>query len=339
MSSLPFLGNIFLGAFLITWALRTQAPRLNLLDIPMTRSSHILPTPRGGGLSICVLFCFSITHFYLSGFISQSEFFALLGAQLIAILGFIDDLYKLSLQWRLPVQFLAAIWVVISLEGVAPIDFGFILLSNKLILGAMGVTALVWVLNLYNFMDGIDGIATIELLFVTAMLLIFSISTGDQVIGALSAVLLSAGAGFLFWNWPPAKIFLGDVGSNFIGFVLGVLALISMQHQSLTVWTWLILLGVFVVDTTVTLVVRVSTGHSWYEGHASHAYQNAARFYNSHFKVMIIVLGINFLWLAPIAWFSVQLPEYGLLFCTIALSPLIFLALRLKAGRFMKPIN
>jgi Fuc2NAc and GlcNAc transferase len=132
---------------------------------------------------------------------------------------------------------------------------------------------------------------------------------------------------------------MGDAGSNFIGYSLGIMALLSMHHESLVVWTWFILLGVFVVDSMVTLYNRFLLGSNWYEGHASHAYQNAAKSYKSHSKVTITVLAINVVWLGPLAWLSVQLPEYGALLTIIALAPLIFLASKYRAGKSLDITN
>ena len=339
MSLLPLYGGVFLAALLLTWIIKNQAIRLQLLDAPIARSAHSRPIPRGGGVSISLLFAISALYFFLEGIIPTEEFLALIAAFVIALLGILDDLFTLRLRWRITVQLLAAIWVVYWLGGVAPIDFGFFLLTNPLLLSIMGILALIWLLNLYNFMDGIDGIATTELLFVNVMSLFIFINSSDPVASHLSAVLLSAGAGFLVWNWPPAKIFLGDVGSSFIGFVLGILALMTMQHESLTVWTWFILLGVFVVDATFTLLVRYISGQRWFEGHASHAYQNAAREYKSHAKVTISIVTINCLWLAPLALLSVERPEFGFLICVVALAPLILLALRFKAGKLIDFAN
>lgn len=125
---------------------------------------------------------------------------------------------------------------------------------------------------------------------------------------------------------------MGDVGSGFCGFALGLLAIISMQSGLMTVWTWVILLGVFVTDSTFTLLRRLWRGERWYEGHASHAYQNAARLYKSHAKVTITILMINCLWLAPLAWVSVTKPELGFFLSLIALAPLVAVAYRLQAG-------
>ena len=168
-------------------------------------------------------------------------------------------------------------------------------MSESLLLNVLAVFSLIWLLNLFNFMDGIDGLAGGQLFFVS-ILTLFIVISSDNVLILLSATFAAAAAGFLFWNWPPAKIFMGDVGSSFIGFSLGVMALLSMHHGSMTVWTWVLLLGVFVVDATLTLAIRFKDKKRWYEGHATHAYQNAARYYKSHAKVTITLLLINFLW-------------------------------------------
>jgi Fuc2NAc and GlcNAc transferase len=127
-------------------------------------------------------------------------------------------------------------------------------------------------------------------LIVVNLVSLIIVINSDSVLTLLSASFAAATGGFLLWNWAPAKIFMGDVGSSFIGFTLGVMALLSLHHGSMTVWTWVLLLGVFIVDTTLTLFVRYRGKQRWHEGHASHAYQNAARHYKSHAKVTITVV-------------------------------------------------
>ena len=339
MSMLFLCFSIFVASLLLTGVLRKYAVQLHLIDTPIERSAHREPIPRGGGLSISLLFSLAAVYCYFIGLISAAEFSALGGAFTIGLLGLADDVFSLRLRWRLSIQFLAATWSVYWLGGVAPINFGLFILSCPLILSILGVLALVWLLNLYNFMDGIDGLAGTQLLFVSTMTYFLVMNNEDQIVGILSAVLVAAGAGFLVWNWPPAKIFMGDAGSNFIGYSLGIMALLSMHYESLVVWTWFILLGVFVVDSMVTLYNRFLLGSNWYEGHASHAYQNAAKSYKSHSKVTITVLAINVVWLGPLAWLSVQLPEYGALLTIIALAPLIFLASKYRAGKSVDITN
>lgn len=328
-----FIFGAFLAAVVLTGMLRQIALRAQLLDLPVSRSSHTLPTPVGGGLGIVFIYFAVAIYLYLSGILPLQEFMAVSGGGVIAGVGLLDDYRHLDIKWRIPLQLLAAIWSVWWLGNVPPIQFGDWLLPASWLLNLLAVIALIWLLNLYNFMDGIDGIAGSELVFVNAMSLLFVIGIGDEVMSLLSATLIGAGAGFLVWNWSPARIFLGDAGSGFIGFSLGILALLSMHHGTLQVWTWVLLLGVFIVDATVTLCRRCLRGDRWYEGHASHAYQNAARKYKSHARVTISLMMVNCLWLAPLAWWSVQTPQLGVYLALVGLAPLVALAVYGEAGR------
>ena len=158
--------------------------------------------------------------------------------------------------------------------------------------------------------------------------------TGEHdVVLTLSVVLAASAAGFLLWNWSPASLFMGDAGSGFIGFALGLLALESLVTQRMSVWSWVLLLGVFMADTAVTLLVRVIRGERWYEGHSQHAYQILSRRLKSHPRVVGGVILINIFWLLPLAWLAGILPHYGVLFATIGLAPLLLGCYRLGAGR------
>mgnify|MGYP000014382560 CR=1 FL=1 len=334
---------VFIAAVLLTGGLRRLALQRRVLDVPVARSAHSIPTPVGGGLSIVVLFVLLSTWFALQGFISSTLYLGLAGAVIVAAVGLLDDLYQLHALWRMPLHFAAAIWSVWWLGDIPPIGIGDFLVDQQWLLKVLAVLALVWLLNLYNFMDGIDGIAATELIFANlASVFLIQIassmeyalisSTASTEVALISLILISGAAGFLVWNWPPAKIFMGDVGSGFSGFALGLLAIVSMQSGLMTVWTWVILLGVFVTDSTFTLLRRLLRGDPWYEGHSSHAYQHAARLYKSHGKVTITILLVNCLWLAPLAWLSVWRPELGFFLSLIALTPLVFAAYRLQAG-------
>ena len=331
--SLPFiLTGLFVASFALTGAIRRLALQGGVLDFPVSRSLHSRATPVGGGVAIALLFLAFAGAYRLSGSIPLAEFLALAGGALVAVIGLLDDLWKLSLGWRLPAQFAAAVWVVLWLGDPPAIDFFFLEIGNFLVLDVLAVLALVWLLNLYNFMDGIDGLAATELIFVNALSFLIAVSVNDAVLGLLSAGLGAAALGFLVWNWPPARIFMGDAGSNFIGFSLGVLALLSMHHGSLTVWTWLLLLGVFVTDATFTLLRRIARGDKWFGGHCSHAYQHAAARLGSHRRVILAILAINCLWLAPLAWWSVIQPQWGMPIALAGLAPLVVVSVRLKAG-------
>jgi len=288
--------------------------------------------PVAGGVSIVTLILLVVTYSYFTDRIPANEFAALMAGLVIAFIGIVDDIKQLDVRWRIPAQFLVSIYVVYCLGDVPAIDFGLFSLPESIVLNVMAVFALVWLLNLYNFMDGIDGIAATQLIAVNLVSLVIVINS-DAVLTLLSASFAAAAGGFLLWNWAPAKIFMGDVGSNFIGFTLGVMALLSLFHGSMTIWTWLLLLGVFIVDATLTLFMRVMSKQRWHEGHASHAYQNAARRYKSHAKVTLTVVLINLFWLGPLAWLSLQYPKMGLVITVIGLLPLLLLAKRFGAGK------
>jgi Fuc2NAc and GlcNAc transferase len=192
---------------------------------------------------------------------------------------------------------------------------------------------LVWLTNLFNFMDGIDGLAGMEAVCVSVFGGILLFHGGLASYSQLFWLLAAASLGFLLWNWPPAKIFMGDVGSGFLGFTLGTLALFSSSSNSGLIWPWLILLAAFIVDATVTLLRRMFSRARWYEAHRSHAYQHAAQAWASHTKVTLAVAVINIGWLFPLAWAASRFPQAAPAFAVVAAVPLVFITLQFEAGR------
>lgn len=327
---LPILALISLG---LTWMLRRYALASSLIDVPNARSSHSVPTPRGGGVAIVLSFLAALPVLGFTGVMSWEGVFALLGAGvLVAVLGFLDDHGHIAARWRLLGHFTAAFWVLFWLGGLAPVStFGFTL-ELGLFGYALAALYLVWMLNLYNFMDGIDGIASVEAVCAClSIALLYGLSGAfDLTWGPL--VLAFSVLGFLYWNFPPAKIFMGDAGSGFLGVTLAALSLQGGWSSSAYFWAWLILLGVFVVDATVTLVRRLIRGEKVYEAHRSHGYQFASRQYGRHLPVTLAIGLINILWLLPIAYLVVMGGLDGLTGVLIAYVPLIFLAVKFKAG-------
>ena len=332
MPQAGFLAFFFIASVLLTGVYRHLALRAHILDIPVSRSAHSSPVPLGGGVVIVVLYLLGVSHYMNSGLLSFHQGIAMFAGLGVGIVGLLDDINELKISVRIILQLLSAAWALWWLGGIPAIKVLSWTFEPSWFLDVVGVVALVWLLNLYNFMDGIDGIAGIELVFVNVMSLILVINKDSDSVVLLSQLLMVLAMGFLVWNWAPAKIFMGDVGSGFIGFTLGILAIISMQQQSMTLWTWTILLGVFITDATVTLVRRFIAGEKWYLGHASHAYQKAAKRFNSHSKVSIVITMINFFWLAPLAWWSIKHPELGMVSALVAVVPLVMLAIWLKAG-------
>jgi Fuc2NAc and GlcNAc transferase len=157
-------------------------------------------------------------------------------------------------------------------------------------LAAIGI---VWLINLYNFMDGIDGIAAAEAVTVGSVAGALLWWAGDRGLAGASAVIAAASGGFLLWNWSPAKIFMGDVGSAVIGYVFAILAIASENSGKLFIWQWVLLLGVFVSDATVTLVRRALHGERVYQPHKRHAYQRAVQAGWTHARVSGTIVLIN----------------------------------------------
>jgi Fuc2NAc and GlcNAc transferase len=332
------LSSFALVAVLSAGVIR-YGPRFGLLDTPVARSAHVAPKPLGGGAALAAPYFLCVIWFVASAAISESAL-AYLGCLFIVVLGFSDDRWQLSSKVRLPVQFIVSLAAVRAI-GVDSVDFGFFSLSEPLTLSLLAVLSLVWLCNLTNFMDGIDGIAASQLLVTSlscVVLLVGLDAAADEsgehdVVLTLSVVLAASAAGFILWNWSPASLFMGDAGSGFIGFALGLLALESLVTQRMSVWSWVLLLGVFIADTAVTLLVRIIRGERWYEGHSQHAYQILSRRLNSHPRVVGGVILINICWLLPLAWVAGILPHYGVLFATIGLAPLLLGCYRLGAGR------
>jgi Fuc2NAc and GlcNAc transferase len=330
--ALWLFGSAFAAAALGALLVQRYALTRHLLDVPNARSSHERPTPRGGGLAIVVSFLTGFTVLFWSGHVPVDLFIALLGGGLlVTAVSFWEDHRRLPVKLRITVHFLAASWALYWLGGMAPLDLGFATWSWGWFRQVLGIIGLVWLINLYNFMDGIDGMAAMEGIFVAlaAMLLLGWQSDLSWSLGLLAASC----AGFLVLNWAPAQIFMGDTGSCFLGFVFGVMAIATAAREALPIWCWVILLGVFLVDATATLLRRMLRGARWYEAHCSHGYQHAARRWRSHIKVMLGVLALNTLWLLPCAYLALSWRRWSFVIALLALAPLLVLALLFRAGR------
>ncbi|MDH5523630.1 MAG: glycosyltransferase family 4 protein [Desulfobulbaceae bacterium] len=321
-------------SFLFTGIKRRNAIARNLLDVPNIRSSHTVATPRGGGVAIVLSFLFSLTALFFLRLLSAATVVGFGGAGiLVAFIGFLDDQGHIPARWRLLVHFIGAGWGVWWIGGFPSIA----ILGMTFDLGWIGYLLVwfyvVWLLNLYNFMDGIDGIASIEAITVClGGALLFFLVIPEEKIWMVPLLLMSTVCGFLFWNFPSAKIFMGDVGSGFLGLMLGLMSVQAALYAPKLFWAWVILLGVFIVDATVTLGRRVLRGDKFYEAHRSHAYQIISRRFSSHKKVTMGVLLINVAWLFPWAVFSVIFPEMDFICVVAALMPLVYLAIKVGAG-------
>lgn len=285
-------------ALLASWGatgmVRRYALRRAILDIPNARSSHTVPTPRGGGLAIVMAVLAGVMAGALLGLIDRSLALALVGGgSLVAIAGWVDDHGHVPARWRALCHATAAAFAVWMLGGLDGLRIGAVTIPLGWLGSIVAVVGVVWAVNLYNFMDGIDGLAGMEAVTVAAAAAILSFALGRPALAFASALMAVAAAGFLIWNWPPARIFMGDVGSGFIGYALAVLAIASETRGGVPLLMWVLLLGVFIVDATFTLVRRMMRGEQWYAAHRTHAYQRAVRAGWPHRKVTLVCATLN----------------------------------------------
>lgn len=314
----------FIVTFTGTWLWIRVAGQNILQDIPGPRSSHSRPTVRGGGVvfvSVFLLFTYVATNIQL---IPALHDWSLVAVGVMMLVGMLDDLYGLPVLSRL----------------VAQTSVAFVLSYPVLAYGAESswlliplVFAVVWFINLYNFMDGIDGIATLQAISVATVMVGLCYWQGHEgpalVFGLLGAVMF----GFLFWNFPKSRVFMGDAGSGALGTVFVVLMVFVTWHSVTLLWACLLMMSVFIFDASWTLVVRLFTGQKIWTAHKLHAYQILSRRWQSHSKVSLLVSGYNLLWLAPVCGLYIA----GLLHLAVAMflaaAPVLVVCYWLKAGQ------
>jgi Fuc2NAc and GlcNAc transferase len=324
-----------LASWLIAGAVIKRSSRLGRMDIPNTRSSHTVPTPRGGGIGIV----FGVIGFALMLAFNQRETWALLATSvLIAAIGWLDDRYTLSAKRRMLGYLLLSIALVISILW----SMSFSLVETGL-LGLFFTLYLVWISNLTNFMDGVDGIAASHLVVASLSSAFLLIAVDAPKWASAFFILLSAASfGFLLRNWSPARVFMGDVGSVFIGyFFSGLVTLatfgVSPEVAFRTFVGLNLVYGTFTIDATVTLIVRLLTGQRISQAHRSHCYQILVHRHRwTHAKVSTAYCLVSVFWLSPWAWVIFK----NILFPTIvaaafAVLPLIFICIFVGSGRLV----
>lgn len=330
-----FAAGAFGAAFILAGVVRSLALRLQLLDVPNDRSSHSIPTPRGGGIAIVLVVLSGLWIVWAMGLIRLPVAIGIGGAGAsVAMIGLLDDRFSIRPMVRFLVHLGAAIWFAAWCSDLlSQFDFVTSAPVSGIWAGLM-LVSIVWAINLFNFMDGVDGLAGGQGVFVAATGAWFLLAANpSQGIGVLLVVVAAASAGFLLWNISPARVFLGDVGSGFLGFILAAPLLLGSAETPVPVATWVILWGAFLVDATVTLLRRMARRERWYQAHRLHAYQRLSRRWSGHLRVTGAYLAVNVLWLAPIAYWSVAKPESAVLLAGCALSPLAITAWLLGAGR------
>jgi len=268
----------FVSAYVAIGLYIRAAPALQTIDIPNQRSSHSIPTPRGGGIVIALIVIVLVSansYFY----VGSLKVGLIASAMLIALVGWLDDLYSIPSPPRLAVHILVAIFVVYSygsLDGLhiplSDIDIHFGSFSS-----IISVFWIVLMINAYNFIDGIDGMAAFQGVISGTGWLMIGLGYNMFEIAGFGGILAAGYLGFLFYNWAPAKVFMGDAGSSFLGFALAVIPIVSVGNvpmsstdlaTSALCLSWLVLF-----DTCSTRVWRIVRGTRFWEPNRDHHYQ------------------------------------------------------------------
>ena len=281
----------------------------------------------------------ALFELWLAGRISGAFAAASIGAGfLVAAVGFWDDHSPAPAWIRFLAHVLAAVWILAILGPPPRLDLGLGVVQSRPVLYGISLLGIVWLINLTNFMDGIDGLAGAESCFVFTLGGVFAATRGEAGFAGACWAVGAASCAFLWFNWPPASIFMGDVGSGFVGVLFGVFALEAGKHNPAQLWTWMILPGCFIADATLTLLIRMVTGARFFDAHCSHAYQHAAHQWG-HRPVTLAILALNLFWLAPWAALAGVWSSSAPLICAAAFAPLLAVAAGLKAGRKSGGIN
>ena len=276
---------LFVVSIVLTYMIKAYALKKSVMDIPNERSSHTVPTPRGGGAAIIMVFYMGL--FYFRESIDTELFYALLCGLPIAFIGLLDDVFTLSSKIRFLIQSVSAGMALYFLGGVTSIDFVLFELQGWW-LNILAFFAIVWLTNLYNFLDGIDGYAGSEAVTVgLGLFLLFH--------NPLGLVIVAAALGFLLFNWHQASIFMGDIGSTTLGFIFAVFVFADTGEGS--IYVWLVLLSLFWFDATLTLIRRYLNGERISQAHKKHGYQRLVQSGWAHDKVVWTALLYNLLFL------------------------------------------
>ncbi len=316
-----------LTAAFLFWLLRNDSILLTK-DMPSSRGLHQRVVPRGGGLAIFAVVTLLAAGGYLHG-IRDAELTLVTVASLVgvAVMGFLDDRFNLSVSGRFLAGFaFTALLAAGSLADQPVLMFGQEYNLSSGVLVVVGALSIFWLMNLFNFMDGADGVAGVQSLVASAVLAFWFAYEGQESLALVNSALAGACLGFLWFNWSPARVFMGDVGSLALGAWFGVMSLIGVTRFGLPLEALLTLLGVFVFDATLTLFRRLFQGKRITQAHREHLYQKLILAGFSHAQVSVLV-GVMALVAAFLATLTVWRPDRGLWFFVVALVMLLGFAI------------
>lgn len=288
---------LLLISFLVTYFIKNYMIKKSLVASVNERSSHTVPTPHGGGIAIAITWFIGLFYLFFIGQIENNLFYALLFGAVISIVSFFDDIYELSPKLRLIIQAVVAIGGLYFLGGFETLTFGIFDIQNSIFTNIFAFLMIIWFINLYNFLDGINGYAGSEGVFLS--LAGFILFGGNHFLVLAVAVL-----GFLYWNWNKAKIFMGDVGSTLLGYNVAIFTIYYANQEPTNFWIWIILFSVYWFDATLTLIRRKLNKERLSQAHKKHAYQRLTQAGWSHYKVTNYSIGLNILLFAIVYFIS-----------------------------------
>ncbi|MBD3830273.1 MAG: glycosyltransferase family 4 protein [Arcobacter sp.] len=277
---------LLLISFSLTYLIKNYMIKKSLVAVVNERSSHTIPTPHGGGIAIAITWFIGLFYLFFIGQIENNLFYALLLGAVISIVSFFDDIYELSPKLRLIIQSFVSILGLYFLGGFETLTFGIFDISSLILTNIFAFFMIIWFINLYNFLDGINGYAGSEAVFLA--LAGFVLFGGNHFL-----VLAVATLGFLYWNWNKAKIFMGDVGSTLLGYNIAIFTIYYTNQEATNFWIWIILFGVYWFDATLTLIRRKLNKEKLSQAHKKHAYQRLTQAGWSHYKVTNYSIGLN----------------------------------------------
>ncbi|MEA3330978.1 MAG: glycosyltransferase family 4 protein [Campylobacterota bacterium] len=278
--------TLFILSFLLTYFIKNYAIKKSFVAEINERSSHTTPTPHGGGIAIAVTWFLGLSYLFFIDDIESSLYFALMVGVVISVVSYFDDLFELSAKLRLGIQGFVAFCGLYFLGGLECFYLGFVCIENQIFTNIFAFFMIIWFINLYNFLDGIDGYAGAEAVFLGV--------SGFILFGSdIFLVLVVSVLGFLAWNWHKAKIFMGDVGSTLLGYNVAIFTIYYANELSTNLWVWIILFGVFWFDATITLIRRKLNAEKLSQAHKKHAYQRLYQSGLAHDRVVILASIVN----------------------------------------------
>jgi UDP-N-acetylmuramyl pentapeptide phosphotransferase/UDP-N-acetylglucosamine-1-phosphate transferase len=291
---------------LVTWLSLRYARRRNLIDLPGQRRSHSSPTPRGGGLGIvvAVIVGLAVLAWYVPAMVPPLRL--IIAVSLIGAVGWIDDHRPLPAWSRLLVHCIAAsFWLIplIYAAVFAPAEQQLGMTHIETLgIALLFVLACVWSINLHNFMDGIDGLLAVQAMFVLTALTVLCLRDVDSTHPLQFGMWTAAIAGFTLFNFPRARVFMGDVGSGVVGMLIAVAVIWQLSTPQVAATSGIIAASAFIVDASCTLLSRMLRGRRWYSAHREHLYQWMTRAGMSHARVVAWYAGWNLLIVLPVLW-------------------------------------